>query len=88
MKLITSTQTLTTISGGSFGYWVSTWTFSAAGAGIGAKMLGSMVPPRYKAFGVLVGGSIGGVIGYTIAGAVYGFEDMAKSKADAWFKPK
>lgn len=88
MKLISTPQELKIISGGAFFAGLQNFMFSFIGGGIGASMGKSMVPPTYKAFGVLIGGALGSVAGYTVSSMVQSFEASAYSAVDSTFNNK
>lgn len=88
MKLISRPQELNMVSGGGLFGGIQNMIFSFTGAGIGAKLGHSMVPPTYKAFGGLIGGAIGGWAGYTISSMVQFLESSAYSWSDSTFNKK
>lgn len=88
MKLISTSQELTLVSGGGLLGGLQNMMFSLAGAGIGSSMGRSMVFPVYSRFGVLIGGSIGGVVGYAVSSMVQFFESSAYDIIDSIFNKK
>lgn len=88
MKLISTPHELEMVSGGKFFTGLQNMVFSFAGAGLGAKLGQTMLPPAYKKFGVLIGGAFGGWAGYTVSSMVQYFESSAYSWTDSTFNQK